>query len=246
MASHEVPKKVGLPVLDAGVIMEIGSDEWSQLLIEGARAFGLELTPAHTRIFAGHAAELLAWNRVTNLTTVTAARPMALSHYLDSLAPAGLIPENAVLLDIGSGGGFPGIPLHIVLAGLRTTLIDASRKKASFLRHAIRELRLERIEALHTRAGELAGRCGQPGRYEVIVSRALSAIEPFVRMAVPLLSAQGRIIALKGGVPADEFAALRISAGNGSLGAALSLRRHFYTIPGRTSERSILVFERER
>jgi 16S rRNA (guanine527-N7)-methyltransferase len=171
---------------------------------------------------------------------------MALTHYLDSLAPAGLILENSVLLDIGSGGGFPGIPLHIVLPGLRTTLIDASRKKVSFLRHAIRELRLERIEALHTRAEELAGRCGQRGRYDVIVSRALSAIEPFVRMAVPLLGEHGRIIALKGGVPAEEVEALRIAAGNGSLGAALSLRRHSYTIPGRSSERSIFILERDR
>jgi 16S rRNA (guanine527-N7)-methyltransferase len=226
--------------------MEIGSNEWSHLLIMGARAFGLELTHAHTRVFAGHAAELVAWNRVTNLTTVTDPRPMALTHYLDSLAPAGLIPENAVLLDIGSGGGFPGIPLHIALAGLRTTLIDASRKKVSFLRHAIRKLRLERIEALHTRAEELAGRCSQHGRYDVIISRALSAIEPFVRMAVPLLGARGRIIALKGGVRAKEVEALRIAAENGSLGTGLSLRRHSYTIPDRTSERSIFILERDR
>jgi 16S rRNA (guanine527-N7)-methyltransferase len=232
-----------MPVFGTGINMDIGSDEWSQLLIAGARAFGLELTQAQTRVFAGHAAELVAWNRVTNLTTVTAPRPMALTHYLDSLAPASLIPENAVLLDIGSGGGFPGIPLHIALAGLRTTLIDASRKKVSFLRHAIRELRLERIEALHARAEELAGRCGQHGRYDVVISRALSAIEPFVRMAVPLLGARGRIIALKGEVPAKEVEALRIAAANGSLGAALSLRRHSYTIPDRTSERSIFVLE---
>ncbi|MBI5582167.1 MAG: 16S rRNA (guanine(527)-N(7))-methyltransferase RsmG [Deltaproteobacteria bacterium] len=226
--------------------MEIGSDEWSHLLIAGARALGLELTQAHTRVFACHASELLAWNRVTNLTTVTDPWPMALTHYLDSLAPAGFIPENAVLLDIGSGGGFPGIPLHIALTGLRTTLIDASRKKVSFLRYVIRELRLERIEALHTRAEELAGRRGQLGRYDVIVSRALSAIEPYVRMAVPLLGADGRIIALKGGVPAEEVEALRLAAGNGSLGAALSLRRHAYTIPDRTSERSIFILERDR
>jgi 16S rRNA (guanine527-N7)-methyltransferase len=222
--------------------MEIGSDEWSQLLITGARAFGLELTEAHTRVFAGHATELIAWNRVTNLTTVTAPRPMALTHYLDSLAPAGFIPANSVLLDIGSGGGFPGIPLHIALTGLRTTLIEASRKKASFLRHAIRALRLEGIEALHTRAEGLAGR----GRYEVIVSRALSAIEPFIRMAVPLLGAHGRIIALKGGVPAQEVEALRIAAESGRFGAAFALYRHSYTIPGRASERSILVLERDR
>ena len=80
------------PVFGTGINMDIGSDEWSQLLIAGARAFGLELTQAHTRVFAGHAVELVAWNRVTNLTTVTAPRPMALTHYLDSLAPAGLIP----------------------------------------------------------------------------------------------------------------------------------------------------------
>jgi 16S rRNA G527 N7-methylase RsmG len=80
----------------------------------------------------------------------------------------------------------------------------------------------------------------------VIVSRALSAIEPFVRMAVPLLGAHGRIIALKGGVSAEEVEVLRIAAGNGSLGAAFSLRRRSYTIPDRTSERSIFILDRDR
>ena len=136
--------KAGMPACPTlGSTLDIGSDEWSQLLIAGARAFGLELTPAQTRVFAGHAAELVAWNRVTNLTTVTAPRPMALTHHLDSLAPASLIPENAVRPTSVRAAASRASPCTLPLAGLRTTLIDASRKKVSFLRHAIRELRLE-------------------------------------------------------------------------------------------------------
>ncbi len=225
--------------------MNIDSDEWSALITEGARAFGLALRPEHTARMARHAVQLLAWNRITNLTTVTEPAAMACHHYLDSLAAAAFIPPGAALLDIGSGAGFPGIPLHLVCPGLHTTLIDASRKKVSFLRQAIRELKLTGIAALHARAEDLlAARREGASRFTVVASRALGGIEPLVRTALPLLADGGRIIAMKGKMTVEEVWGLERSARNGDFGAPLNLRRHGYRIPGLTSERSLLVFER--
>ncbi|MFC1883090.1 16S rRNA (guanine(527)-N(7))-methyltransferase RsmG [Thermodesulfobacteriota bacterium] len=137
--------------------MKIGSSEWSKLIIDGARAFDLDLDRHHTDRFTAYAAELLRWNQTINLTTLTDPCEVAVKHFVDSLAPAKLVSPGATLLDIGSGGGFPGIPLKVVIPTLSITLIDASRKKVTFLKHVIRTLKLEGIEALHIRAQDLAG-----------------------------------------------------------------------------------------
>lgn len=224
--------------------MEIGSNEWAALITAGAGAFGVEVTAAQVALMARHAQQLLAWNRVTNLTTVTEPQAMARSHYLDSLCVAPLVPSAAALLDIGSGGGFPGLPLHLVRPEGSTTLIDASRKKASFLKHVIRELGLTGITALHCRAEELAARPGGPPRFGVIVSRALGPVEPFVRLALPLLAEQGRIIAMRGRTDPGDIRALEHAAESGGYGVLLRLSRRGYGIPGLAAERALLVFER--
>jgi 16S rRNA (guanine527-N7)-methyltransferase len=226
--------------------MEIGSDAWSDVITVGARAFGVEVTTAQSAQMARHAAQLLAWNRVTNLTRVTEPAAMARSHYLDSLSAAAFVPPGAALLDIGSGAGFPGLPLHIVCTGLRTTLIDASRKKVSFLKHVIRELGLTGLSALHSRAEELVGRPGAPAppRFGVIVSRALGEVAPFVRMAAPILAPAGRIVAMRGQMDPGKLRALQHAAETGGFGAALRLRCQGYRIPGLSSERTLLVFDR--
>ena len=98
------------------------------------QSFDLNLDHHHTELFAVHARELLHWNQTINLTAITDPFEVAIKHFVDSLAPAGLISPRATLLDIGSGGGFPGIPLKVAISTLSMTLIDASRKKINFLR----------------------------------------------------------------------------------------------------------------
>jgi 16S rRNA (guanine527-N7)-methyltransferase len=154
--------------------MNIGSNEWSQVIIDGAKAFDLDIDRFHTDLFAAHARELLHWAKSINLTTIVDPFEVAVKHFVDSLAPARLITPGAILLDIGSGGGFPGIPLKVVIPTLSITLIDASRKKVNFLKHVIRALRLDGIEALHIRAEELAAESDYRNHFNIITSRALA------------------------------------------------------------------------
>ena len=184
--------------------MKIGSDEWSKLIIDGARAFDLDLDRHHADLFAAHARELLHWNNTINLTTITEPFEVAVKHLVDSLAPAKLISPDATLLDIGSGGGFPGIPLKVVIPTLSVTLIDASRKKVNFLKHVIRTLKLEGIEALHIRSENLADDPAYLKHFDFIVSRALTEIKSFIRQGLPLLAEEGVMIALKGKVDQTE------------------------------------------
>ena len=225
--------------------MDIGSPEWYHLLIDGASALGVELRPDHTRLFARHAAELLKWNAVTNLTAITQPEGIARNHFLDALAPAPFIAPGSNLLDVGSGGGFPGLPLHIAIQGLRTTLIDAVRKKVSFLRHLLRELALTGIEARHLRVEELgASSADCRYAYDVITSRAFSAVAPFVRTVWPLVRPGGRVIALKGQISDSEMDALEKVRASGAIGGGITIERVGYSIPGLKSERSLVIVRR--
>lgn len=189
--------------------MKIGSREWSHLVIDGAAGFDIELDDHHTDQFAIHAEELIQWTGKINLTRITDPLEVAVKHFLDSLVPAGIIPSGASLLDIGSGGGFPGIPLKILIPSLSVTLIDASRKKISFLKHVIRTLKLDGIGAFHCRAEALAADPLYINSFDVIISRALTSLESFVRLALPLLAMGGSIIALKGEADQQELADLQ-------------------------------------
>ena len=221
--------------------MDIGSEDWGRLIVEGARALGADLGPPQTRLFAQHARELLQWNRVTNLTSITAPLEVALNHFVDSLAPARLIPSGARLIDVGSGGGFPGLPLHVAVPGLKTTLVDASRKKVSFLRHVIRTLGLEGIDAVHRRVEEFPAPAGGTGAGTIVVSRAFSAVAPFLRMTLPLIDRGGKLIALKGGIADAEFAELEADSARGVFGLPLCFERIDYRLPGLKACRTILV-----
>ena len=133
-------------------MMQIGSKKWRDLLYEGAKQLDIQIDKRNIDKFATYALELLKWNQKTNLTAITDPVEVAVKHFLDSIVPVKIIPHQASLLDIGSGGGFPGIPLKISLPHLSVTLIDASRKKVSFLKHIIRILELGNIKALHIRS----------------------------------------------------------------------------------------------
>jgi len=226
--------------------MEIGTDDWSNFLIDHARAIEIDLDHAQNRLFCAHAIELIKWTQKINITTITDPTEIASNHFLDSLVPARFIPPEAAMLDIGSGGGFPGIPLKILFPKLSVTLIDASRKKVSFLKHVIRTLKLENIEALHIRAEDLANHPSYINRFDVIISRALSTLDFFVSLALPFLAEGGIIIALKGEVDNAELDDLRCNVLEKMNAAGLVDRRFTvslerYSLPLLNSERSIII-----
>jgi 16S rRNA (guanine527-N7)-methyltransferase len=157
-----------------------------------------------------HAKELLAWNRSVNLTAITDPLEIAVKHFLDTLPLSPLLPRGSRVLDIGSGGGFPGIPLKVIRPDLELLLIDGTRKKVSFQKHIINALALEGIEARHTRAEDLAREL-QPesGCYDIIVSKAVSRLNLFLELAVPLLRRPGTVIAMKAKSVEGELKAAR-------------------------------------
>ncbi len=229
--------------------MRIGSPEWSDLIIEGAAAFDIDLTTSHTRQFGIHATELIKWNQKFNITAITDPLEIAVKHFLDSLLVARFIPPDTTLLDIGSGGGFPGLPLKVFIPSLDVTLIDASRKKVNFLKQVVRILKLDHTEALHVRAEELARNPQFSQRYNVILSRALSSLALFRRLALPLLADEGVIMAMKGKVSNEELTVfqdrqLAGSDDNQSMGMPFSLTVENIRLPVLNVHRSIVVIRK--
>ena len=184
--------------LDDRAVMKIESEIWRQTVIEGGRELGVEVSADQVRALSRHAQELLRWNRVTNLTAITDPLEMAIKHYVDALAAAGWIGASARILDAGSGGGFPGLPLKIVRSDLTVTLVDSVRKKVAFLNFVIGTLGLNGIHAVHDRLEDLARSPAYERQFDVIVCRAFTSLEDFVRLCLPLLAPGGSLLALKG------------------------------------------------
>lgn len=178
--------------------MNIDSEQWKKLLETGAAQLQLSLSHDQTDLFVRYAQLLITWNKKINLTGITDPEEVAVKHFLDSLAPSDQIPTRGSLLDIGSGGGFPGIPLKIVRPKQPMVLIDGVRKKINFIKAVIRELDLERIEALHVRAEDYLKSHRASAGFDVIVSRALADVDAVVRLAAPLLNREGRLVIYQG------------------------------------------------
>ena len=191
--------------------MQIGSENWQNLIFEGLKILDIQVDRRKIEKFAIHALELMKWNEKTNLTAITDPFEVAIKHFLDSLVPTKIISSNISLLDIGSGGGFPGIPLKICLPSLSVTLIDASRKKVSFLKHVIRVLGLKNIDALHIRAEAFVEKPGIANHFDVIISRAYSSMIRFALTALPFAKDKGKVIAMRGNVSSDDVEQLRKS-----------------------------------
>ncbi|MDM8542509.1 16S rRNA (guanine(527)-N(7))-methyltransferase RsmG [Desulfococcaceae bacterium HSG9] len=189
--------------------MQLGSQEWKTFLIRNALNSGIRINPLEADMMAIHAVELMRWNRKTNLTAIKDSRDIAIKHFIDSVTLVPQIPENASVLDIGTGGGFPGIPIKIMRSDVSVTLADSSHKKISFIKNLIRRLQLRSIEAHHCRIELFRQEIHFQKPFDVITCRAFSSLKNFIRVALPLLSEQGMIIALKGDAVRAEIEALR-------------------------------------
>ena len=221
--------------------MEIGSRAWLELIEDGAAAMGMTVSPAQAVLFARHAEALLTWNRTTNLTAITAPEAVAVKHFLDALVSSRYVPPNSAVLDIGSGGGFPGIPLKIMDPTLELTLIDSIRKKVSFLKYVIRTLNLKGITAHHIRAEALAEQPDMARSFDVIVCRALTGLSDFIGMARPLLKDGGVMIALKGDVSEEEISAAMALPTDDRAPEKISVKAVSYTLPLLTLRRRLYI-----
>ncbi len=226
-------------------MMRIGSERWLALIQDAAGQLGIAVLRRQAEQFALHARWLMEWNRKINLTAIADPREVALKHYVDAIAPLPHIPVGGSLLDIGTGGGFPGIPLKIMHPGQPMTLIDSVRKKVNFVRHVIRQMPLEGIEALHTRAENLADSVSPGDRFDVIVCRALTDPQLALEWSQPLLAEGGRIVLYQGpntGMDSEANARRQVSV-KGSIFLQTVIT---YPLPYTPYSRRVVILERRQ
>ncbi len=173
------------------------------LLKQGLADMALPLTDgAHEKLLA-YVALLAKWNQVYNLTAIREPARMVGAHILDSLSVLPHLPKQGTLLDIGSGGGLPGIPIAVTTA-LKVTMLDSVQKKTTFVRQAIGDLGLDNAEVVNERIENY-----QPTQaFDIVISRAYAELADFVEGALPRLKEGGRMYAMKGVYPHDEIARL--------------------------------------
>ena len=176
----------------------------AQVLEQGVKALGLDLNAAQTGQLLDYLALLAKWNGVYNLTSVRDPMQMVTQHLLDSLAAVPAFSGAASVLDVGAGGGLPGIVLAIARPAMKVDLIDTVHKKTAFLTQVKAELGLANVTVHTARVEQLQ----VPHRFDVITSRAFADLSDFVNWSGHLLAENGQFIALKGVAPEEERARL--------------------------------------
>lgn len=204
---------------------------WHGQLRDGLATMGLSLDEDRQEKLLAFLGLLNKWNRAYNLTAVRDERVMVSRQLLDSLSILPWVTTDH-LLDVGAGGGLPGIPLAIALPEKRFTLLDSNGKKTRFLNQCVLELGLKNVEVVHGRAED----CNPPEPFSQISSRAFTALENLVSWCGDLLANEGEFLAMKGQFPDDEVAALP---------AGWQVKSsHSLDVPGADGERHLLVVAR--
>jgi 16S rRNA (guanine527-N7)-methyltransferase len=169
--------------------------QFVDIIVEGLPILGIGLSAHQISQLATYHRELLKWNSKMNLTAIKGVKEIAVKHFLDSLAcsKALVLQNQPSLLDVGSGAGFPGLPLKILHPQLHLTLLEPKKKKTSFLRHMIGMLRLNGVTVISKTLRDFTGAATKPGKFSHIITRAIAATQvlPF---CAALLDDQGRVI----------------------------------------------------
>lgn len=170
-------------------------------LKELALKLNIELTDEQIDQFQKYYEMLVETNKVMNLTAITELDEVIVKHFLDSIALAGVYEEikneNIHILDLGTGAGFPGIPLKIAFPNLKITLMDSLNKRVKFLQTVIDELKLSDIEAIHGRAEEMARKVEHRQQYDLCVSRAVANLATLNEYCLPFIKVGGKFISYK-------------------------------------------------
>ncbi len=208
-----------------------------ELLVTGAQELGIELSLEQVNAFFVYIAELAKWNNIMNLTAIHNEQDTIIKHILDSLSYfKGLAPQVGMrLLDMGSGAGFPALPIKIANPAITVTLVEATKKKASFLRHIVRTLHLGAVNVVDKRAEALA----DPflGSFDVVTARAFTDMKSAIIAGRPFLKKGGFLVLSRGQEETlnnEELA-----------GAGMTLEKKIaLTLPHSDYRRMIWVFSR--
>ncbi len=180
-------------------------EEFRQKIKIYASEIGILLEEEPIEQFHQYMKLLLEWNEKINLTAITKPEEIILKHFIDSLTIAKHIPQNAKIIDVGTGAGFPGIPLKIVRKDLVVTLLDSLNKRINFLEEVMQQLRLSNIKAIHSRVEDFAKNKKYRESFDYATSRAVANLSTLSEYLMPLVKPNGYSICMKGSDVEEEI-----------------------------------------
>lgn len=226
-----------------GTETSLSKKESVDYLKDYARKAGISLSEEQLQQFYRYYEILVEWNQVMNLTAITDYKEVVLKHFIDSISliQAYDLTQEISLLDVGTGAGFPGIPLKIAFPKLKVTLLDSLNKRVQFLNHVIEELGLSHITAIHGRAEDYAKQKEYREQYDLCVSRAVSNLASLSEYCIPYVKVGGYFISYKSGNCGEEVEqaqkAIKV------LGGQLKDRKEF-VLPDSDISRSFIFIEK--
>lgn len=193
--------------------------------------------------FCAYMTNLLEWNEKINLTAITEEDDIILKHFIDSLTILEYIPEKSNVIDVGTGAGFPGIPLKIVREDINMTLMDSLNKRITFLNEVINKLGLKKINAIHSRAEELAKMPEHREKYDIAVSRAVANLSTLSEYMIPFVKVGGKCICMKGSNIEEELKTAKnaIKELGGEIEKVINFK-----LPDSDNERNIIIIKKVR
>jgi 16S rRNA (guanine527-N7)-methyltransferase len=218
------------------------TDGQSKLLISGAKFLNVELTEEHIAQITTYLEELKRWAKIVDLVSQSNPEVIIRKHILDSLAALSILPHRGRLLDLGSGAGFPGLPLAIANSALSVTLLEPRRKRVNFLKEVIRNTLLTNTYAVEGRAEELALTEEWKSAFDIIITRATWNLREFLTIAAPFVSADGILVAMKGAKAKKELRSLLTEPEKKEF--VLKTERK-YQLPYGKEERAIFTFTKK-
>lgn len=163
------------------------------------------ISPENADKFYKYYELLVEWNEKINLTAITQEDDVAVKHFLDSLnAAKGIVEDGMSVIDVGTGAGFPGLPVKIANPGISLTLVDSLNKRIGFLNEVISSLRLKDVETVHSRAEDLGINKDYREKYDVCVSRAVANLTTLCELCLPFVKVGGLFVSLKGPKAEEE------------------------------------------
>ena len=204
---------------------------------------GVRLTPWQLNSFEKFEQELIKWNKRANLTAIREPEQIRIKHFLDSLSCVLIIKESPPnkLIDVGTGAGFPGLPLKILFPNMQLTLVESVGKKADFCRHMVRMLSLDNVQVIQDRVESIGHMQDHRQQYDWATARAVAILPVLVEYLLPLVKVGGGVLAMKGeSAPAEAHAADRATCLLGG-----HLRKLVpITLPGVVEERYLVLIDK--
>lgn len=211
-------------------------------MLEKSSKLNINLTVEQLNKFYKYMEMLITWNEKINLTAIIEPHEIILKHFIDSLTLDKYLKNNENLVDVGTGAGFPGIPISIVRKDIKITLVDSLNKRLNFLNEVIKELKLENVETVHSRAEDLGQDIKYREKFDISTSRAVANLSTLSEYLIPLVKINGQAICMKAGDAQEEIK----NAQNAikTLGGQVNKIEEF-CLPDSDINRTIIIIEKK-